>query len=74
MLYLTIWARTRDSDLLARVENDLSRVAISIEVGTIADENWLRLTEITIDSNRASLNQIIIESQYNYLITESRRY
>lgn len=63
MPYLIICARTRDSDLLPGVEKDLSRVAIGVEVVTIADKNWLWLTELILDSYRASLNQNVIFSQ-----------
>lgn len=60
--YSPVWARTRDSDLLARVEADLSKVAVRAQVDTVAEENRLRLTEITIDSNCASLNRNVTSS------------
>lgn len=63
VLYLTIWACTRDSDLLACVKTDLARVSVGVDVVIIGDVNRLRLTEVTSDSNCASLNQNVIPSQ-----------
>lgn len=70
VMYLTIWARTRDSHLLACVEKDLSRVAIRDEVVTVADVNRLRLTEVTSDINCASFNKNVTIITYHNKVTQ----